>query len=496
MKTVLGIDIGTSSTKALITDYKGRTAGVGNGTYEIAFPEAYHAEQDVLDWWRAVKEAVAEAMRNGKVSGEDITAISFSGQMHGMVALDEEKNPVGPAVIHLDQRTASLLPEIRKKAGSLMAEELLNQPSAGMILSTLYWMKKNRPETYERIRYVVSPKDFIRMKFCGEVGTEPTDAGATLGFSVKNRRWCSQLFRNLGLKEELWAPVHESCEIAGYVTEEAAGETGLSVRTAVIYGAGDSMAALTGNGVIEKGVMACNIGTASQLAVVTDEPVFDSQMRIQTWCHTVKDRWVVQSGTLNGGSTLGWFRNHILESRLPYAALDQGAGTVSAGSEGLLFLPYLAGERTPYNDPCAKGVYFGLSLKHTRDHMVRATMEGILFNLKECLEIIDGMKAPRTMMISSGGAARGETWKQIQADMLDMTVHTTAVEEEACMGAAILAMVGIGIYGSIQEACRETVRMSDRVIEPIQENVRIYREKQQLFHELYERTRDLFPRTV
>ncbi|MEI3411964.1 MAG: FGGY-family carbohydrate kinase [Blautia sp.] len=266
----------------------------------------------------------------------------------------------------------------------------------------------------------MSPKDYISFRLCGEIGTEFTDAGAALGFSVETYRWCTELFKRLELKEEIWPPVHKSFEIAGNVTAEAAEETGLSTSTKVIYGAGDSMAALTGNGIIESGFITCNIGTSSQLAVVVDKPIFDPQMRIQTWCHTVPKRWVVQSGTLNGGSVLSWLRNNMLKTDETFAQLDQEAGLTPAGADGLYLLPYLAGERTPYNDPYAKGVFFGLSMMHQQGHLVRSAMEGILFNLKECLYILDEMKVDRSRMIASGGAARGVTWKQIQADVLNM----------------------------------------------------------------------------
>ncbi|MDD3337556.1 MAG: xylulokinase [Lachnospiraceae bacterium] len=496
MTYVMGIDLGTSSTKTMIMDETGKSVGIGHGSYGISIPKMSYAEQDPLEWWSAVKASIASAMQEAGLAGDDIAGISFSGQMHGTVALDAQKQLVCPAIIHLDQRSGVELTKMRFLAGNLMQEELLNQPSAGMIISTVYWMKTHQKETYDKIRYVMSPKDYIRFRLCGEIGTECTDAGAALAFSVKHREWCRELFRRLEIKDDIWAPVHESFEIAGTVSGEAAKETGLSTKTAVIYGAGDSMAALTGNGVVEKGVMACNIGTSSQLAVVVDRPIFDPKLRIQTWCHTMPERWVVQSGCLNGGSTLSWLRNNILNNNLPFRELDAEAGSTPAGGEGLYFIPYLTGERTPFNDPDARGIYFGLGMKHQQGHIVRATMEGVMFNLKECLGILDEMKVDRSKLIASGGAARGVTWKQIQADMLDMPVYSTKVQEEACQGAAILAAVGVGLYADVKEACTATVRMSDAVTEPIAENVKIYNEKQQIFHELYFRVKDLYPRIV
>ena len=225
MSYFMGIDLGTSSTKTLIMEENGKTAGIGNASYGIQIPQISYAEQDPLEWWEAVKKSIKKALQEAGIQGRDIAGIGFSGQMHGMVALDENKQLACKAIIHLDQRSSLELKEIRTLAGNLMTEELLNQPSAGMMISSLYWLKKHQKETYDRIRYVMSPKDYISFRLCGEIGTEYTDAGAALGFSVKNYRWCTELFKRLELKEEIWPPVHKSFEIAGNVTAEAAEET-------------------------------------------------------------------------------------------------------------------------------------------------------------------------------------------------------------------------------------------------------------------------------
>lgn len=303
-----------------------------------------------------------------------------------------------------------------------------------------------------------------------------------------------ELIRRAGLKDDIWPTLSESWQVAGSVQESAARETGLSRNTKIIFGAGDSSAQLTGNGVIEPGVTACNIGTASQIAAVVDSPLYDSQMRLQTWCHTAEGKWYIQGGSLNGGSTLGWLKKKILKDSRPYSDLDQEAALAPAGSEGLLFIPFLAGERTPFMDPYARGVYFGMGMKHEQRHIIRATMEGVMYNLKECVSILDETGIRGTRMIASGGAAKGSTWKQIQADILEMPVYTTKTEEEACQGAAILASVGCGIYNDIKEACDAIVKVNETPAEPIQANVEIYRRQQQLFKELYLKVKDLYPR--
>lgn len=494
MGYLMGIDLGTSSVKVLLTDMAGVTKGIGQVGYDIITPEVGFAEQNPAVWWDCTKQAVREALCFSGISGQEIRGIGFSGQMHGMVALDREKEPVDMAVIHLDQRSLNEKKEIFEKAGNLLTEELLNQPGAGMLICSLLWTKKHKPRVYDRIETVMSPKDYIRYKLTGAVGTDYSDAGATLAFSVKNRRWCRELIERLELKTDIWPQVYESCEVVGTVSREIADELGLSADAKVVAGGGDCAAQLIGNAVIEEGVVSCNIGTASQLAVVTNKAVLDREMRCQLWCHSIPDVWIFQGGALNGGNTLSWLRNKILKDKRPFAELDKEALAVPAGCEGLMFLPFLAGERTPYNNPMARGVFFGLGLKHDQAYMVRAAMEGVMYNLSLCRKVFDELGIARKKLIASGGAAKGHCWKQIQADMMNMPVYTTMVEEEACLGAVIMAAVGIGGYPDIYSACREIVALNPEVTEPVAENVKRYQEKQEIFCELYAGVEKLFPK--
>lgn len=494
MGYVAGIDLGTSSVKVLIMDQEGRTLAVSHAGYDVMTPKMSYAEQDPGIWWDCTAQAIREAMDRSGIRPGQLDGIGLSGQMHGLVALDKDNRPVAPAMIWMDQRSAVETKEMKELAGELLDTELLNQPGAGMMICSLLWMKRHEPEVYDRIHRVMLPKDYIRYCLTGIIGSDFSDACATLAFSVRNRRWCVELIERVGLRTDIWPEVGESSQVAGHVCAAAAAQTGLSEHTRVVYGAGDSSAQLTGNGVTREGIMACNIGTASQIAAVVSQPLYDRQMRLQTWCHTVADRWYVQGGTLNGGSTLSWLKKKVLKDNRSYGELDAEAGTVAAGSEGLLFIPYLAGERTPFMDPYAKGVYFGLGMKHEQSHMIRATMEGVMFNLKECVMILDEMGIQSTKLISSGGAAKGVTWKQIQADILEMPVYTTRTEEEACQGAAILAAVGCGMYRDIQEACSLIVKVNDCPVEPVMEHVKRYREQQEIFKELYLKVKDLYPR--
>lgn len=492
MGYLMGIDLGTSSVKALITDETGEVKGIGQVGYEILTPRVGYAQQDPAVWWNSTKKAVAEALQKSGIIAEELKGIGFSGQMHGMVALDKDGVPVDMAIIHLDQRSLKEREEIVKIAGELLSQELLNKPSAGMLICSLVWLKKNKPQVYDRIHMVMSPKDYIRYKLTGEICTEYSDASAALAFSVRKNQWCMELIRRLGLKEDIWPKAYPSCDVVGTVCREAAEETGLVRGIKVAAGGGDCAAQLIGNGVAEEGIMSCNIGTASQLAVVTGNPVLDPKMRCQLWCHSIPGLWVFQGGALNGGNTLSWLKNKVLKSERPFGELDEEAFQVPAGCEGLFFLPYIAGERTPYNNPLARGVFFGLGLKHEQAYLVRAVMEGVMYNLRECRKIFDELGIPGRKLVASGGAAKGKCWKQIQADMLDMPVYTTLVQEEACYGAAIMASVGTGIYPDVYAACREMVKWSPEVTEPIRENVQIYQERQEIFSQLYKMSEPVF----
>lgn len=494
MGYLMGIDLGTSSVKVLVTDAAGVTKGIGQVGYEILTPEIGYAEQNPREWWDCTKQAVKQALMVSGVNGSEIEGIGFSGQMHGMVVLDKDRELAYRAIIHLDQRSLEEKKQIFEAAGNLLQEELLNQPSAGMLICSLMWLKNHKPQVYDRVDMVMSPKDYIRYKLTGIICTDHSDASATLAFSVKNRCWCMELIKRLGLKEDIWPQVYESCDVVGTVCDEAASELGLSTRTKVVAGGGDCAAQLIGNAVIEEGVVSCNIGTASQLAVITNKAVFDKEMRCQLWCHSIPDSWNFQGGALNGGNTLSWLRNKILRDSRPFAELDGEALTVPAGCEGLIFLPYIAGERTPYNNPKARGVFFGLGLKHDQAYMVRAAMEGVMFNLKQCKNVFDEVGIAQKKLIASGGAAKGRCWKQIQADMMDMPVHTTMVQEEACLGAVIMAAVGIGLYPDVYAACREIVTLNPEVTEPIKENVKRYQEQEEIFCDLYNGVSGFFNR--
>lgn len=483
---LMGIDLGTSSVKALVTDERGRVQGLGQCEYRVKTPRPGFAEQDPEEWYRGTGLAVRQAIEHSGVRPEQILAIGLSGQMHGMVALDEAGKPVRDSVIHLDQRSFREKEEILRKAGPLVGEELKNHPGTGMLLCSLLWMKRHCPEEYEKTCRVLAPKDFIRYRLTGEMASDYCDASASYAFDLKNRRWCRRLLKELELREDLWCQVYPSHAVAGRVSAEAAGELGVAAGTKVVVGTGDCAAQLLGNGIIREGLVSCNIGTSSQIAAVVSTAVMDERQRCQLWCHAVPEAYVFQGGAINGGNTLSWFRNQVLQREIPFYVLDKSAGEVPPGCSGLFFLPYLAGERTPWNNPKARGAFLGLGLHHDQGFMIRAVMEGVVYNLRLCMESFDEKGIRQDRLVASGGGARGRTWRQIQADMFHMPVYTTEVEEQACLGAAILASVGAGLYGCVLDACQEMVRFREEVTEPIRENVSYYEERRDVFRRLYE----------
>ena len=494
MGYLASIDLGTSSVKVLITDIAGKNKGIGQVGYDINTPKVGFVEQDPEIWWQSTVLAIKQALAKSNISSKDILCIGFSGQMHGLIAIGKNGNPVCPAIIWMDQRSILESEFINEIADKLLYEELLNQPSAGMLICSLAWIRKNNPNVYENIDKVMLPKDYIRYRLTGIVETDYSDASATLAFSVKNRKWCNELIKKMDLKDDIWPNVRAPYELVGQISKHIAAQIGLSEKTQIVMGGADAAMQLIGNGVVEEGTVACNIGTASQIAAVVKQPISDPKMRCQTWCHALPNTWYIQGGTLNGGSTVSWLKQKILKDDRTFSELDIEAASIQAGSEGLIFIPYLAGERTPVMDPKARGVYFGLTMKHEQSHIIRATMEGVMYNLKECEKIFDDVGIKKEKLISSGGGSKGNTWKQIQADIFNIPVFTTKTEEEACLGAVIMAAVGMGFYSSVEEACHTIVEVSDIPIEPIPENVERYKQMQEIFHDLYLNTKSLYPR--
>jgi xylulokinase len=494
----MGIDLGTSSVKVLVVDDRGRILAQASGKYPILTPYEGFAEQDPGAWWGATKEAVRRVLSSERVDCGEIEAIGLSGQMHGTVVLGKGLNPLRNAIIWADSRSGRQCDEIRRKLGDERIREILCNPiMPGFMAPSLLWIKENEPSIFEEAYRVVLPKDYIRLCLTGDIATDFSDASATLLFDVKRRCWSSEVLSELGIDEELLPQVYESVEVVGEVSPEAARETGLPKDIKVVAGGGDSPVSAVGCGVIKSGLISVNIGSAGQVFTVIDDIRADPKLRIHTFCHAVPSKWYLQGAILSAGLTLDWFIKSLGFEELlsekginAYSKLVEEAAGIPAGSAGLIFLPYLLGERSPHMDPSARGAFFGLRINHGRGHLVRAVMEGVAFALRDCYEVFKELGITANELLIRGGGGRIPLWRQIIADVFGCRILAAEVEE-AAYGAALLASVGAGIYKNLDDAVKKTISL--KVFEepgPDQETYdRLYRE---IYSKLYPAVKELF----
>lgn len=492
MEYFVGIDLGTSSVRAVAVDPDGNASAAGQCEYDIQKPELDRAEQDMDQLWEATVQAIRKMLAEKPEIRDEVRGIGFSGQMHGLVMVDREIRPVGNAIIWADQRSAE---QIRHIYGTVPEEEFAkvfeNRLSTGFLLPSLVWVREKEPARYEKIYKVMLPKDYIRYRICGELGTDASDACSTGMWDMKARTWAFDILKKLDIPAEYLVESHESYEKAGTVTKECAERTGLKEGTFVAFGGGDSLMMELGNGMIRGGLMASTIGTACHLTCALDAPTYDPKLRTNTWCHGGEHLWSIMGAHLSGGVALKWLKNNILGAQ-SFDAMTALASEVPAGSEGLLFLPYLNGERTPHNDPNAKAVYLGMTLRHDKRHMIRSTMEGIVCSMKESYAIFRSLGIRGDRIIAAGGGAKSPLFRQIQADMYDCPIYINQGKEQASIGAAMTAAVGSGYYKDYEEACARMVHLSPEATEPIPENVKKYEEEFQRFKEIYFANKALF----
>lgn len=483
----LGIDIGTGGSRAVVISEAGAVLASQTAEHAaFASPEIGWAEQDPRDWWRASVDAIRGVLET--IPAHEIGAISFSGQMHGSVMLDSADEVVRPALLWCDQRTSAQCDEITDTIGRERLIELVSNPAVtGFTLPKLLWVRENEPANWDRVRSVLLPKDYIRLRLTGEKASDVADSSGTLYFDVRNRRYSSEVISALGLDADLFPPVFESIELTGTVSAAAAAETGLREGTKVVAGAGDNAAGAVGMGIVKPGMLSATIGTSGVIFAVTDKPKLDLKGRIHTLCHAVPGRWHNTGVTLSAGLSFKWFREN-LGGGLSYDQLTDEASEIGSGSNGLLWLPYLMGERTPHLDPNARAAFVGLTASHTRAHLTRAVLEGVAFSLKDSIEIFRELGAQMDSVRLGGGGANSALWRQIQADAYGMPCETIEAEEGAAFGAAILAGVGAGGWGSVDEACESSIR-TNAVIDPEEISSRALDRNYRAYSKLYEALR-------
>jgi xylulokinase len=479
----LGIDIGTGGSRALVIDRNGRILASETALHEeFASPEIGWAEQDPDDWWRASQTAIRAVLQT--VDAETIAAVSFSGQMHGSVFLDEADRVIRPALLWCDQRTGQQCREITEKIGRERLIELVSNPAVtGFTFPKILWLRENEPENFEKVRAVLLPKDYIRLKLSGDKASDVADSSGTLLFDVQNRRWSGEMMSAFGLDQSLFPKVYESTEVTGKISAAGARETGLREGTSVVAGAGDNAAGAIGMGIVKAGTVSATIGTSGVIFAVTDRPQIDLKGRIHTLCHAIPGRWHNTGVTLAAGLSFKWFRENFGDGR-SYDDLVSAAQNVSSGADGLVWLPYLMGERTPHLDPAARAAFVGLTASHTKAHLTRAVLEGVAFSLKDSLEIFGELGATADKIRLGGGGAKSALWQQIQADVYASEVETIEAEEGAAFGAAILAGVGGGGWETVDEACEKTIRAA-RQIAPDAVSVKILERNYEAYKLLY-----------
>lgn len=494
MSYLLGIDIGTSGTKTILIKEDGSISATAFADYQLIYPKPGWAEQNTEDWWVATKKTIKECLRKSRIKPGDIKGIGLSGQMHGSVFLDKNNKVLYPAILWCDQRTYKECDEITKKVGAKKLTKWVCNPAlTGFTAPKILWFRKNEPELYDKIAKILLPKDYIRFKLTGEFASEVSDASGTLLFDVKNRKWSDNILSALKIDKKLLPVVFESHIVSGEITDKAADETGLAKGTPVVGGGGDQAAGAVGNGVVKTGIISSTIGTSGVVFAFTDKIKTDEKQRIHSFCHAVPCKWHIMGVMLSAGGSFQWFRNNLADVEKDEAAkkgidtyeiLTKKASLPPVGSEGLIFLPYLMGERTPHADPHARGVFFGISMRHTKGHLIRAIMEGVTYGLRDSLEIIREMDIPIKQIRASGGGARSKLWRQIQADVFNTEIVTINFEEGPAFGVAILAGVGAKVYKNVSEACDSIIKVSSR-IEPIKENVKIYNDYYPIYKSLY-----------
>ncbi|MDR3311500.1 MAG: xylulokinase [Oscillospiraceae bacterium] len=456
MNTYLGIDVGTSGTKALLTDSRGAVVRTASAEYPLSTPKNGWAEQHPHLWRDAAARTIREILRGADAA--DIKCVGLTGQMHGLVALDKSGEVIRPALLWCDQRTAAECGEITAKIGAERLIELTANPAlTGFTSPKILWLRNNEPENYAKIAKIMLPKDYIRWLLTGENASDLSDASGTGLLSVADRRWSPEVLRALDVPREWLGALYESPEITGRVSRLGAELTGLREGTPVAAGAGDNAAAAVGTGVTRDGEAFVTIGSSGVVFAHASEMRFDARGRVHTFCAAVPGEWHVMGVTLAAGLSLKWFRDNFAPDA-SYAELDRLAGTVPIGADGVTFLPYLNGERTPHLDPAARGAFLGLSSSHTRAHLARAVLEGVVYSLRDCYDVIRGTGADFAEITACGGGSVSPLWRQMLADALAVPVVTAQSAEGPALGAAILAAVGAGEYASVPEASAAIIR--------------------------------------
>jgi xylulokinase len=463
MKLFLGLDVSTTGAKALLIDERGDVISSATVPLTLSSPHPLWSEQDPHEWWNGIAKSIRQALEKANVPGTAVTAIGLTGQMHGLVLLDEQGEVLRPAILWNDQRTGAQCDEMRTRLGKEHLIQITgNDALTGFTAPKILWVQQNEPEIYARARHILLPKDYIRYRLTGEYAMDKADGSGTILFDLKTRNWSPEVLSALEIPSDWLPPTFEGPAVTGVVSALAAGETSLTQGTPVVGGGGDQAAQAVGVGAVQPGIIALTLGTSGVVFAATESPLIEPEGRLHAFCHALPGRWHFMGVMLSAAGSLQWYHD-TMAHQMSFDDLVNEATNIPAGSEGLLFLPYLSGERTPYPDPLARGAWVGLTLRHTRAHLTRAVLEGVAFGIKDSFMLIQnaGLGSINQVRISGGGA-RSPLWRQIMADVLDVELVTVNTIEGAAFGAALLAAVGAGIYQDVPDACAAAIQITGR----------------------------------
>ena len=485
MTYFIGIDTSTTSSKALIIDEKGKVITVASAPHTLQTPKPLWSEQDPKEWWVAVSSSIKSALEKSGIKSDEVAAIGMTGQMHGLVLMDDDGNVLRPAILWNDQRTQSQCDEIHEIVGK---EKFINITGnvalTGFTAPKILWVKENEPEIYAKGKHVLLPKDYIRYKLTNEYAMDKAGAAGTVLFDLKARDWSDEILSALDIPRAWMPKTFEGTEITGRVTEEAAALTGLKVGTPVVAGGGDQAAGAVGMGAVEPGVVSLTVGTSGVVFATTPSALIEPNGRLHAFCHANPGMWHFMGVMLSAAGSLQWYHDTLTPS-MSFDEITKEAETVPAGSEGLQFLPYLSGERTPYPDPMARGAFIGLTLRHTRGHMTRAVLEGVAFGLKDSFTLIQNAGLGEiTQVRASGGGTKSALWRKIFASVLNAELVTVNTTEGGAYGAALLAGVGAGAWTDTASACKECIKITGSTL-PDAEQVAVYQKAYPIYQELY-----------
>jgi len=493
MDYFLGIDTSTTSSKALLIDSQGEVIAVASAPHTLQTPKPLWSEQNPLEWWDAVSASIKSVLEKAGIGGERIAAVGLTGQMHGLILLDETGNVLRPAILWNDQRTQSQCDEIHQRIGKEKFIQVTgNVALTGFTAPKILWVKENDPDVFAKAKHVLLPKDYIRFKLTGEYAMDKADGAGTVLFDLKLRDWSDEILSALDIPRAWMPRTFEGTEFTGFITEEAASITGLKVGTPVAAGGGDQAAQAVGVGAVESGIVGLTVGTSGVIFVTTPSALIEPEGRLHAFCHAVPGMWHFMGVMLSAAGSLQWYRDSLAPD-MSFDDLVKEAEFAPAGCEGLLFLPYLSGERTPYPDPLARGAFIGLTLRHSRAHMTRAVLEGVAFGLKDSFTLIQNTGSSTgsgqglvkvTQVRASGGGTKGALWRQILASALEAELVTVNTSEGAAFGAALLAGVGTGTWADVPTACKETVKLTGQTL-PDENQMKVYRKMYLLYQELY-----------